>query len=329
MSIKLTIAAFVLGCVFALIPQVLWLLGFVVGKAFRYALPYHPFVWTSIIILVVVVSVQVYGSLVGRYRLEVTHVEYANNHLPESFQGYKVVHISDLHLGTFLSKPQALQRVVDSINAQQPDLICFTGDIVSMGLSEFDTLRPIISQLKAKDGVVSVLGNHDLFIYGHMGEDQREAMREALASRQRSIGWSLLRNEHISISRGSDSIAIAGVDNVHGDGQGFQTLDLGDLNKALQGVSSDMMTILLSHDPSHWEAEVLGRTSVDLTLSGHTHAAQIRLFGWSPASWMFRHVQGRYDEGAQTLYVNRGIGCTIPWRIGCPSEITTITLKTR
>lgn len=327
MSIKMTIACFIISLIIALVPQILWLVGQIICRMFRHTLPYAPFGWTSLILLVLVLAIQTYGTWIGRYQLETTHEEYASSRLPDTFDGYKVVHISDLHLGTFLSKPSALQRAVDSINAQQPDLICITGDLVGISLDELDSLKPIISQLKARDGVMSVLGNHDLFIYGRHSEEERTLLQESLAEKQRSLGWNLLRNEHAVLHRGNDSITIVGVDNFHGGGQGFQTLNLGDLAKAMTGVSDKEFTLLLSHDPSHWEAEVLNRTSIDLTLSGHTHAAQIRLFGWSPASWMFHHVQGRYDIGSQTLYVNRGIGCTAPMRIGCPAEITVFTLK--
>lgn len=328
MSLKITVAYVVVGLVLALIPQILWLVAFVGSKLFRFSLHYAPFLWTSLVLLVVVIGLQVYGTVWGRYQLEITHVDYHSPRVPGSFGGYKVVHISDLHLGTFLSKPEALQRVVDSINAQRPDLICFTGDIVSLGLSEFDTLKPIIAQLKARDGVVSVLGNHDLFIYGRgLTTTQRVELRDGLVDRQRSIGWQVLRNEHLVIRRGSDSLAVIGVDNYHGGGQGFKTINLGDLPKAMQGVNREDFSILLSHDPSHWEAEVVGRTSIDLTLSGHTHAAQVRLFGWSPSALMFHQDQGRFDQGPQTIYVTRGVGCTVPYRIGCPSEVTVITLR--
>lgn len=328
MIMKLTIAYIVLGLVFALIPNLLWLLGFGVGRCFRYSLPYAPFGWTALVLALVVWAAEAYGSLVGKYQLEVTHVDYASQRVPAAFDGYQVVHLSDIHLSTFVDNPEAFQRVVDSVNAQQPDLICFTGDLISLGLAEFDSLSHILARFHATDGVVAVLGNHDLFIYGRdLTAQQRIDARNHLADLERSIGWTVLRNEHQAIHRGQDSITLVGVDNVHGPGQGFHTLNLGDLSQAMQGVGEDQFSILLSHDPSHWEAEVLGKTSIALTLSGHTHAAQIRFFGWSPASWMFHHVQGRYDQDGQTLYVNRGIGCTIPFRIGCPAEVTVITLS--
>ena len=362
---KLTIAYIVLGLVVALIPNLLWLLGFGVGRCFRYSLPYAPFGWTALALTLVVWLFEAYGTFVGKYQLEVTHVDYASRRVPSAFDGYKVVHISDIHLSTFVDNPKAFQRVVDSVNAQRPNLVCFTGDLISLGLAEFDSLSHILSQIQASDGVMAVLGNHDLFIYGRdLTPQQRVDSRNHLADLERAIGWNVLRNEHLVLHRGQDSISLIGVDNIHGPGQGFHTLNLGDLAKAMQGetvrelfysplriaylqirssrgtnkrvsfwssrtawgVGKDQFSILLSHDPSHWEAEVLGKTAIDLTLSGHTHAAQIRFFGWSPASWMFHHVQGRYDQDGQTLYINRGIGCTLPLRIGCPAEITVITL---
>jgi predicted MPP superfamily phosphohydrolase len=173
---------------------------------------------------------------------------------------------------------------------------------------------------------MSILGNHDFFIYSFRDHPQRrqEEVERLIGYERQTLGWQLLRNEHCVIHRGADSITLIGVDNTHGAGQGFNTVDHGDLAKAMAGTNG--LRILLSHDPSHWAAEVVGKTDIALTLSGHTHAAQFKLLGWTPASWMFRQSAGRYDVGSQTLYVTAGIGCTVPFRVNCPSEITLITL---
>ena len=247
--------------------------------------------------------------------------------LPQSFKGYKIVHISDFHLSAFENHPEKVQRLVDTINAQQPDLICFTGDLVTMSKTEAEPYTNILKQLHAQDGVMSILGNHDFFIYNRELIDSAAHLRaiQELADYQRdTLSWTLLRNEHHVIRRGTDSLTIVGVDNIHGGGQGFSTVDFGDLKKATEGTNG--YRILLSHDPSHWEAEVLHHTDIPLTLSGHTHSAQIRLFGWNPASWMFRQSWGKYTTDGQTIYVNAGLGCTMPIRLNCPSEITVITL---
>ena len=271
-----------------------------------------------------------YGYFIGRFSLEVNKIGYHNDKIPDAFHGYRIVHISDLHLSTFSDRPKALKKIIDKINSLNPDLICFTGDLVSLGTEEAYSFTSILSTLKATDGIASVLGNHDFLIYNqHYSDDaQREAAVLKLVEYQRDIlGWKLLRNEHFSISRGDATMNIIGVDNMNCSGQGFATINRGDLKKAMEGVDTSSFSILLSHDPSHWSSEVIPDTDIPLTLSGHTHAAQFRIFGWTPASLMFREVQGRYDSNQQTLYINRGLGCTIPIRLNCPEEITLITLE--
>lgn len=328
---KLFTAMCILVIVLTSIPLWVWLVGRLVGLLFHYRLAFAPFGYAALVMAVLMTGLLSYGFALGKYRMEVTHQEVTSARISKAFDGYKIAHISDLHLSTFLKHPEKLQRIVDSINSQQPDLICFTGDLVSLRLEETDSLSHILCQLKAKDGVVSVLGNHDFFIYSRQFPTQAEkdAAVLQLADFQRSIGWQLLRNQHIEIVRDSAKINVVGVDNIHGDGQGFATINHGNLPLATQGSDTALFTLLLSHDPSHWNAEVRGHTNIDLTLSGHTHAAQIRFFGWTPASLMFEQAQGLYQAGNQYLYVNRGLGCTLPLRIGCPAEITMITLRSK
>jgi hypothetical protein len=257
-------------------------------------------------------------------------MEYAHPDTSPAFDGYKIVHISDLHLSTFDDNPKQLQRFVDSINALEPDLICFTGDLVTFGTSEAEPYTTTLRQLQAKDGVVSVLGNHDFLIYNHrLADDEtREKEVEAIAQYEREqLGWRVLRNENTVVERVGERLTIVGVDNTVGKGQGFSTINRGDLSQAMAG--TDGFRILLTHDPSHWRSEVLPITDIPLTLSGHTHSAQVRVFGWTPASWMFKESWGRYDEGGQTLNVNAGLGCTLPVRVNCPAEVTLITLRKR
>jgi predicted MPP superfamily phosphohydrolase len=315
-----------LSVVLALIPHVLWLLGRTVGLCFHYRLPYAPFGWVAAGLVVLAWAVLSYGIFFGRWQQETVAVDYSHADVPEAFDGYRIVHISDLHLGTFDDKPEQLQRIVDSINALHPDLICFTGDLVSLSVEEARSYTPVLQRLKARDGVASTLGNHDFFIYSFRDQPMRreQEVDSLVKYEHQTLGWHLLRNQHWVLHRGQDSLTVVGVDNIHGSGQGFSTVDRGDLGKAVQGTGG--FRILLSHDPSHWEAEVLKKTDIALTLSGHTHAAQFRILGWTPASWMFRQAAGRYDNDGQTIYVNAGIGCTMPMRINCPSEITLITL---
>ena len=316
-----------LGVIVAIIPHLLWLIGWLIGKCFHYSLPYAPFGWTALGLAVLLWLLMAYGYFVGKWQMETNEVAVTSPMLPKAFDGYKIVHISDFHLSTFENHPEKVQRLVDSINAQQPDLICFTGDLVTMNKTEAEPYTDILKQLHAKDGVMSILGNHDFFIYNRSMADSTthsKAIQELVDYQRDTLGWTLLRNEHHVIRRGADSLTIVGVDNIHGGGQGFSTVDFGDLGKAMKG--TDGYRILLSHDPSHWEAEVLHHTDIPLTLSGHTHSAQVRLFGWNPASWMFRQSWGKYTTDGQTIYVNAGLGCTLPVRLNCPSEITIIRL---
>ena len=328
MLVIMLIAALVLGIIIAALPHVVWLLAWGIGKGFHYTIPYAPFGWTALALVVIVWAVLAWGCFVGRWRLQTTRMEYAHPDIPSAFDDYKIVHISDLHLATFDDNPKQLQRFVDSINALEPDLICFTGDLVTFGTSEAEPYTTTLRQLQAKDGVVSVLGNHDFLIYNRKLADDvmRQKEVEAVARFEREqLGWQLLRNEHTVIERGGERLTVIGVDNTVGKGQGFSTINRGDLSKAMAGTEG--FRILLTHDPSHWRSKVLPYSNLPLTLSGHTHSAQVRISGWTPASCMFKEAWGRYDEDCQTLNVNAGLGCTLPVRLNCPAEITLITLR--
>lgn len=327
MLVIMLIAALMLGIIIAVLPHVVWLLAWMVGKCFHYSMPYAPFGWTALALVMMVWAVLAWGCFVGRWRLQTIRLEYAHPDIPSAFDGYKIVHISDLHLSTFDDNPKQLQRFVDSINALEPDLICFTGDLVTFGTSEAEPYTTTLRQLQATNGVISVLGNHDFLIYNRKLADEKTREKEVEAISQyehEQLGWRLLRNEHTVIERNGAMITLIGVDNTVGKGQGFSTINRGDLSKAMAGTNG--FRILLTHDPSHWRSEVLPDSDLPLTLSGHTHSAQVRLFGWTPASWMFKEAWGRYDENGQTLNVNAGLGCTLPIRVNCPAEVTLITL---
>ena len=327
MLVIMLIAALMLGIIIAVLPHVVWLLAWMVGKCFHYSMPYAPFGWTALALVMMVWAVLAWGCFVGRWRLQTIRLEYAHPDIPSAFDGYKIVHISDLHLSTFDDNPKQLQRFVDSINALEPDLICFTGDLVTFGTSEAEPYTTTLRQLQATNGVISVLGNHDFLIYNRKLADEKTREKEVEAISQyehEQLGWRLLRNEHTVIERDGAMMTLIGVDNTVGKGQGFSTINRGDLSKAMAGTNG--FRILLTHDPSHWRSEVLPNSDLPLTLSGHTHSAQVRLFGWTPASWMFKEAWGRYDENGQTLNVNAGLGCTLPIRVNCPTEVTLITL---
>ena len=274
-----------------------------------------------------------YGYWFGRKQLRVTETTYTSPQVPEAFNGYKIVHISDLHLSSFADSPDFLQRIIDSINAQQPDLICFTGDFVSFGVEEAIPFTHILRQLHAKDGITSVLGNHDFALYHHglTDAEKEEKVNQLTAYQRDTLGWQLLRNQSYFILCDSAYLQIIGVDNTSCKGQGFQTISRGDLMKAMtlpnSLIASSPLKILLSHDPSHWRGEVIPKTDIPLTLSGHTHAGQVRLFGYSLSSLMFTESEGWYHMDNQSLHINTGLGCTLPVRIGVPPEITVITLQ--
>lgn len=313
----------------AILPHLLWLLGWCIGKFFHHSLPYAPFGWTTIGIVVACWLLLAYGFFVGRWQVQTSRITYTNPEIPNSFDGTRLVHISDFHLGTFDDNPQQLQKFVDSINAQHPDIICFTGDLVTMGLQEAEPYVSTLRQLRATHGIYSVLGNHDFLIYSRdfaNEEARNQAVKDLARFERETLGWHLLRNDnHAIVNETGDTLTIIGVDNTNCANQGFQTINRGDLPKAMAGAGG--FCVLLSHDPSHWTAEVLPRTNIPLTLSGHTHAAQVKLFGWTPAKLSFKETDGRYDHGSQTLYINIGLGCTAPFRIGANPEVTVIKLQ--
>ncbi|MGL4293979.1 MAG: metallophosphoesterase [Bacteroidales bacterium] len=276
-------------------------------------------------ICIVVFCSILYGGIVGRTHLVVNKKAVVSSRLPKSFDGLKIAHISDLHLGSFNENPEFIQKVVETINSQKTDLIFFTGDLVNSNTSEIAPFLEILKSLTAKDGVYSVLGNHDYLHYNHWNsEEERLIEFEKLNQFQKDCGWILLNNENHIIRRGNDSIAIIGVENRGEKRFGKQ----GDLTKAMKRVSASCFSLLLSHNPHHWEEEVIPLSDIDLTFSGHTHAMQTQVGNYSPASWVYPHWNGLYKNNNQFLHVNRGIGYVlVPMRVGAYPEITIIELR--
>lgn len=312
--------------VLALVPHILFVLSWLASKCARFSVPYRPFGWTAVGLVLLCILVIAYGNLIGLYRTTVKEVTFAHEQVPATFDGYRIVQISDLHVSTFERHPERLQQTIDKINALQPDLICFTGDLVSMTADEVTPFAEILRSLRAKDGVVSVLGNHDYATYVRNFSDEQKklAVNQLIETERNILGWNLLLNESKMLVRGNDTLCILGSENQSCGGNGISPIKRGDLAQALSGTTG--FRVLLTHDPTHWRGEVLG-TDIPLTLSGHTHAAQFRIFGWTPARWIYPDSDGLYTEGGQSLYVNTGIGCTVPFRVGVPQEITVITLK--
>lgn len=323
------LACIILGLILALVPNLIWLLGWVAGKIAGYSLSYRYFGIAAIVIVIILWVVLAYGYFIGRWNVESKEIEYIHKDIPKAFDGFKIVHISDLHLSTFNDNPQKFKRFIDEINRHRPDIVCFSGDMVTIGKEEAEPYTEILRYIESKYGILSVLGNHDFMIYRIHEEDERKKAVDIFAEYQRDVlGWKLLRNEHVVIkAKDGSKITFLGVDNANFTNQGFRTIHKGDLRKAMDG--TDGFRILISHDPSHWRAEVVDQTDIPLTLSGHTHSAQIRIFGWTPAAMSFKDISGRYEHNGQTLYINVGLGCTAPFRIGVNPEVTAITLKAK
>jgi len=265
-----------------------------------------------------------YARIFGLNHFVVNEVTLHIPTLPQGFEGYRVLQVSDIHSGSYRHMPGIVDELVDLVNAQQADVIFFTGDLVNQRSSEVEQFMPKLSEMHAPDGVYSILGNHDYGRYFHWREANDERLdTDRLCELERQMGWKMLRNEHDILYRGNDSIAVIGVEN-EGKPPFPQEADL---PRAMRGTEG-MMKILLSHDPNHWRMEVLPTTDIELMLAGHTHATQFILFGWSPAQYLYKEWGGLYQEGAQQLYVNVGIGFVgLPFRFGAWPEITVFTLQ--
>lgn len=308
------------------IPGIIYLIANGIGKYAHYKLKYRRFGCVSLSLALLWTVMALYGFCFGRFKYEVIEVTVKDERLPDAFNGYRIVHISDLHLGGFIGHEAFVDTLVSVVNNLQPDLICFTGDLVSISHDEALPFIRSLRNLKARDGVVSILGNHDYGVYNRSShnDEERELDRSKLIAIQRdSLDWQLLLNENMTIFHGQDSLCIIGLENqacgVH------QKVRRGNLGMAMEGTEGSYR-ILLSHDPSQWDAEVLGQTDIPLTLSGHTHAMQFKVFGWTPCRWLYDRSDGMYQEGEQRIYVNIGLGELMPFRIGAEPEITVLTL---
>lgn len=285
--------------------------------------------WTGVI-----AGSSLFGTLVYGFRNKYDYqvkkqkLKYAN--LPASFKGLKVVHISDIHAGSFTDKT-AVMRGVQKIMKEKPDLILFTGDLVNNTADEMKEYIDVFNQLNAPLGVYSTLGNHDYGDYVNWESDAHKmANLEALKEVHAKMGWRLLMNEHVAIEKGADKIALLGIENWSSKAR-FPKY--GDLKKAYTGSEEYLFKILLSHDPSHWKAEVVEQyTDIDLMLSGHTHGMQFGFeipgFKWSPVQYVYKEWNGLYENAAQKLYVNPGFGFIgYPGRVGILPEITVLELS--
>ena len=283
------------------------------------------------VVAALVFAVMWWGAIVTPGKIEVREVEMRFDRLPEAFDGYRIVQWSDAHLGTYNGRTAIVERQIQAINDLHPDMICFTGDLVSRITAEAEPYREILSRLHAPDGVYSVLGNHDYDDYVHWDREQAKlADSKALCDLQAAAGWKLLNNDHVIIRRGEDQIVLIGTEN-YGDHIGDKR---GNITSAYSAPRDGNFKILLQHNPYAWRANTLPNSNVDLMLAGHTHAWQLMLrlgnWRWSPACLRYPEWGGAYREGNQQLYVNIGTGMVgPPMRIGATPEITVITLRRR
>jgi len=274
-----------------------------------------------------------FGTLIygfsNKYNYQLRQLKLSYSNLPKSFKGLKILQISDIHSGSFTNK-QAVIHGVEMALQQKPDIILFTGDLVNDRATEMENYMDVFSRLTAPMGVYSTLGNHDYGDYVHWESDAaKKANLEHLKRIHAALGWRLLMNEHVALEKDGEQIALIGIENW---GAKARFPKYGRMDLAYPGAEKYPFKILMSHDPSHWDAEVQPKYSdIDLTLAGHTHGMQFGVeipgFKWSPVEYVYKEWAGLYESGNQKLYVNRGFGFIgYPGRVGILPEITLIEL---
>ncbi len=282
------------------------------------------FVLSAIIFLTIL-----YGITFGRFNFRIRRINLSFESLPDVFNGLIILQISDLHTGSLQGLQQKIMKAINLINAEKPDLILFTGDMVNDFAEELDGWEHVLQQLHAKYGKYSILGNHDYGDYYPWNDiNEKQENINKIIEQEKRMGFRVLLNESEVIEKKGQKIAIIGVEN-----WGLPPFKQhGNLSKAMSGLTDHCFKILLSHDPSHWDAEVAGKTNINLTLSGHTHGFQFGIrvgrFKWSPVKLMYPRWEGLHRSGNQFLNINTGLGYIgFPGRIGIPPEISVITLK--
>lgn len=314
-----------------LIPRVILDILHYTGKAIRLRSRGHirGLTNTGIIIWLVLFFSVVTGTIRGRHNFVTEEITIKSDKLNKLPGELTIVQISDLHLASFKRHKTDLKKVMERINTYNPDIIFNTGDFVSYGWKEFDRCDTILSIARGRLGNYAILGNHDIGTYHpDYNAADRDTNIARLSELIKSSGFHLLKDENAIINAGDFEIGIAGIMT-----RGRRlNISYGDLGKAMSGLDSVDFTILLSHDPNHWDKSVVSKTGIDLTLAGHTHGMQVgivtKLLKWSPSKFFFQQWNGLYSKGNQYIYVNRGLGVlTIPFRISMPPEITVIRLS--
>jgi hypothetical protein len=271
-----------------------------------------------------------YGVVVNAYNYQYRKLTIKFPNLPSEFDGFRFIQISDIHSGSF-TRTEPLIHAVEAINKMDADIILFTGDLVNNEAEEMVPYKEIFSRLKAKHAVLSTTGNHDYGDYSHWDSEQAKKDNfKRFMQTHAEMGWKLLMNENYILERNGQKIAIIGIENW---GHALHFPKYGKLDVAYKGTENIPFKILMSHDPSHWDAQVRPEyPDIDLALAGHTHGFQFgienKYIKWSPSEWVYKQWAGLYQEGKQYIYVNRGFGFLgYPGRVGILPEITEITLR--
>ena len=286
---------------------------------------------TALIASIIPFSTLMFGVLKSAFDYTIHHQKLKLPNLPNAFKGLKIVQISDIHTGSFISK-EPLEKAIKMIEEQQPDIIFFTGDLVNEITEEALPFMDTLSKIKAPLGVFSILGNHDYGDYFYQKDDTEGKAHnyKLMKAIHKKLGWNLLLNENHILKKDNERLAILGVENW---GSELRFPKYGDIDKAKEGCLTDDVKLLLSHDPSHWDAYVTPyHTDIAATFSGHTHGMQFGIeipgFKWSPSQYIYKNWAGLYAEKNQQLYVNRGLGFLgYPGRVGILPEITVFTLS--
>ncbi|MEG1581406.1 MAG: metallophosphoesterase [Bacteroidaceae bacterium] len=312
------------------IPETIFTLLSLLGLLFRKQKPILYKVINGVALMVAISSFSsiLIGYFYGYKHIVTKEFHYESADIPQSFDGYRIVQFSDLHIGSYSEEPEIVNHIVQRINELKADAIVFTGDLVNYRSCELVQFKDVLAKLNAKDGVFSIMGNHDYMSYYHWENkaEEKEDIRK-LQTLEKEMGWNLLLNDSHNIARGNDTIAIIGVEN---DGKP-PFPQYGDLPKAMRKLSTNIhFKILLSHDPTHWKRSVLPETNIPLMLAGHTHGMQFKIGNFSPALFVYNEWDGIYYEKARALIVSIGLGqVLLPLRFGAWPEIEVITLHSK
>jgi len=284
---------------------------------------------TGLVIMLLIYSIITFSELWGRFNFKTEEVTIYIQGLNKDLDGLKIIQLSDMHLTSFYHHKKQLEKVIDKVNQLNPDLLINTGDFISYGWREYERDDTILSRARSRYGSYAILGNHDVGTYDpYFTEADRNNNILIMNNLIKASGYQVLNDEFKIVNIGKARIALIGVLT----GGRHPHMTHGNLGKAIFGIDSVDLKILLSHDPNQWEEEVTGKTDIDITLSGHTHGMQMGIitkkFRWSPAKYFYPHWNGLYTSGNQFQYVNRGLGVlAIPFRIWMPPEITVLTIK--